>query len=424
MWKPTVPKISWPWRKPEPEGISDSRSEITPGARSVPAGVLVFDGENKDLWWVKVILNVGRPVVAVIVLVMCAPGEHYLARLAGWSHWLAWGMPATLTAYAGIAAVVATKRPKKSPGKKTAVAGAIISVLLAMGAQPIAHLYQRELITGHQFALTIVVSCIPALVFGHLLHMAAAPVGTTRAPDRIDHIAAAFEVPRELITDGMTEAEINHATEVSEPGPDAMRYRAGDEDGMDADLDYLRGQRIAGLPDTSVTFEGIFTGPTVDGQPVRYPTAQDAQDMINRPRPEFDVPDPAPDMWTARVGTPEPDPARPVPEHWRHSLADHVDNRDRLQEAVSASAIMSPDTDTPDRDNGPQDPRSVRPDVRPAVPSGVRPRTRGTGITGQVRTLLDETPDMTDNEIKAAFPDKNPDSVRKSINRVRKELEA
>lgn len=401
-----MPKISWPWRKPEQEGI-------TPGARSVPAGVLVFDGENKDLWWVKVILNVGRPVVAVIVLVMCAPGEHYLARLAGWSHWLAWGMPATLTAYAGIAAVVATKRPKKSPGKKTAVAGAIISVLLAMGAQPIAHLYQRELITGHQFALTIVVSCIPALVFGHLLHMAAAPVGTPRVAgeplsemDRIDHIAAAFEVPRDLITDGMTEPEVNRvmvpatARLRDEPGPDAMTYRREDENGLDADVDALRRPhgvdlsgpiptvqvsgmdrtRINGLPDETREFTGIFTAP---------------------------------------LGTPEPDPVRAVPEHWRHALADHVDNRDRLQESVSMSHIMSPDTDTPDRDNGLQDPRSVRPDV----PSRVRPRTRGTGITGQVRTLLDETPDMTDDEIKAAFPDKNPDSVRKSINRVRKELE-
>jgi hypothetical protein len=172
----------------------EHKPKITPGLKYVPTATA-----QSDLWWVKVILNVGRPVVAVIVLVMCAPGEHYLAKLAGWSHWLAWGMPATLTAYAGIAAVVATKRPKESPGKKTAVAGAVISVALAMGAQPIAHLYERGLIVGHQFALTVVVSCIPALVFGHLLHMAAAPVHApredTRDKDLRNKIAAPPEAP-------------------------------------------------------------------------------------------------------------------------------------------------------------------------------------------------------------------------------------
>ena len=127
-------------------------------------------------WWVDVLTNWGRPVVAVVVLTMCAPGEHYLAHTAGWSSRLAWGMPFVLTAYAGISAVVATKRPKGSPGKRTAVAGAILSIAVAMAAQPIAHLYQRGLINGYQTQLTIVASCIPALVLGHLLHLAVSPV--------------------------------------------------------------------------------------------------------------------------------------------------------------------------------------------------------------------------------------------------------
>jgi len=126
-------------------------------------------------WWVDVLTNWGRPVVAVVVLTMCAPGEHYLAHTAGWSTRLAWGMPFVLTAYAGISAVVATKRPKGSPGKRTAVAGAILSIAVAMAAQPIAHLYQRDLISGYQTQLTIVASCIPALVLGHLLHLAVSP---------------------------------------------------------------------------------------------------------------------------------------------------------------------------------------------------------------------------------------------------------
>lgn len=149
----------------------------TPDTRTVRA-------HSKDVWWVRLILNVGRPVVAVFVLIMCAPGEHYLARQAGWSELLAWGMPGTLTAYAGIAAVVATKRPKGAEGKRTAVAGAITAIALAMAAQPIAHLYGRHSLTVQQVVLVCVISCIPAGVFGHLLHMAAAP-DVRRTPDTV-----------------------------------------------------------------------------------------------------------------------------------------------------------------------------------------------------------------------------------------------
>jgi len=131
------------------------------------------DGEQ-DPWWVTLMLDVGRPAVAVMILTMCAPGEHYLGMMAGWSRGLAWLTPASLTAYAGISAVVATKRPKAAPGRKTAVSGAILSILIAMAAQPVAHLYEQGLITGHRLVLTIVVSVIPAAVFGHLLHMGAA----------------------------------------------------------------------------------------------------------------------------------------------------------------------------------------------------------------------------------------------------------
>jgi hypothetical protein len=131
------------------------------------------DGDH-DPWWVTLMLDLGRPAVAVMILTMCAPGEHYLGMMAGWTRGMAWLTPASLTAYAGISAVVATKRPKDAPGHKTAVTGAVLSIGLAMAAQPVAHLYQQGLITGHRFALTIVVSVIPAAVFGHLLHMGAA----------------------------------------------------------------------------------------------------------------------------------------------------------------------------------------------------------------------------------------------------------
>jgi hypothetical protein len=130
------------------------------------------DGDT-DPWWVTLLLDVGRPLVAVLILTMCAPGEHYLAVQAGWSERLAWGMPGTLTAYAGIAAVVATKRPKGAHGRKTAIWGAVVSVALAMAAQPVAHLYGRTGLTPQMISLTVTMGLIPAAVFGHLLHMGA-----------------------------------------------------------------------------------------------------------------------------------------------------------------------------------------------------------------------------------------------------------
>ncbi|MEV0445837.1 hypothetical protein AB0I84_12960 [Streptomyces spectabilis] len=132
--------------------------------------------------WVSLLTDAGRPVVAAWVMIMCAPGEHHLGKLAGWSDTLAWGMAGVLAAYAGIAAAVASKRPKGAPGKTSAVAGAWLSLGTAMSAQPISHMF----VTGHWTAeprppvwLVVAVSCIPPLVLGHLLHLAATPVRVT-----------------------------------------------------------------------------------------------------------------------------------------------------------------------------------------------------------------------------------------------------
>lgn len=130
-------------------------------------------------WWVRALTTLGRPIVAAAVLTMCAPGEHHLAVLAGWDTRLAWGMAAVLAAYAGIAAAVASARPAGAPGKRSAIAGAFTSLGAAMAAQPVSHLF----VTGHLTAkpsapiwLVIIVSCVPPLVLGHLLHLAATPV--------------------------------------------------------------------------------------------------------------------------------------------------------------------------------------------------------------------------------------------------------
>lgn len=143
-----------------------------PGRPSHPAS-------HRVPWWVRWFTNAGRPVVAVVVLVMCAPGEHHLAKLAGWDGRLAWGMAAVLAAYAGIAASVASNRPAGSPGKKSAVVGAFVSLGAAMAAQPVSHAFVTGWLSAEPRApwqLVVAVSCVPPLVFGHLLHLAATPL--------------------------------------------------------------------------------------------------------------------------------------------------------------------------------------------------------------------------------------------------------
>ncbi|MFD5754656.1 helix-turn-helix domain-containing protein [Streptomyces sp. NPDC127044] len=148
--------------------------------------VVLARSKHRTPWWVTALTDGGRPLVAVIVLIMCAPGEHHLARLAGWNETLAWGMPSVLAVYAGIAAAVASKRSQGAPGKKSAVIGAWLALSAAMTAQGLSH----AIVTGHlptqplvPLWLVLATSAVPPLVFGHLLHLAATPV--THAAEQI-----------------------------------------------------------------------------------------------------------------------------------------------------------------------------------------------------------------------------------------------
>lgn len=113
---------------------------------------------------------------------MCAPGEYHLARLAGWSDPFAYGMPVVLSAYAGIAAAVASARRAGEPGRWSAIVGAGLALVLAIAAQVVSHLIG----TGHAPADTPVLvaatSLVPPAVVGHLLHLAAMPAVPEQPP--------------------------------------------------------------------------------------------------------------------------------------------------------------------------------------------------------------------------------------------------
>jgi hypothetical protein len=121
---------------------------------------------------------------------MCAPGEYHLAETAGWDDPFTYGMPVVLSAYAGIAAAVASTRRAGDRGRWSAIIGACLALGLAMAAQVVSHLITTGHVIADQPVLIAVTSLVPPAVVGHLLHLAASPPdayrdaqGTEDAPD-------------------------------------------------------------------------------------------------------------------------------------------------------------------------------------------------------------------------------------------------
>ncbi|MFE5602721.1 hypothetical protein ACFQ8O_26470 [Streptomyces coelicoflavus] len=118
----------------------------------------------------------------VAAIALSAPGEYHLAREAGWSAWVAWLMPFTISVYAAAAAALAASRPKGL--RASAIVGSGFALLLALAAQVVAHL----LASGHivkDWWLIAIVSAIPPVVVAHVLHLAATP-GTNLAEQTQD----------------------------------------------------------------------------------------------------------------------------------------------------------------------------------------------------------------------------------------------
>jgi hypothetical protein len=106
---------------------------------------------------------------------MCAPGEYHLAETAGWADPFTFGMPIVLSAYAGIAAAVASTRRRGDRGRWSAIIGACLALGLAMAAQVVSHLITTGHVIADQPVLIAVTSLVPPAVVGHLLHLAASP---------------------------------------------------------------------------------------------------------------------------------------------------------------------------------------------------------------------------------------------------------
>lgn len=134
-------------------------------------------------WYARTAATSGRPFVLATALLMCVPAERQIAKTAGWHDPYATGMPLALSAYAGIAAVVAGNRPRGTRGRFSAVAGAAIAIILALAAQVTSHLISTGHMNPNQAWLVAVVSAVPPAVAAHILHLAATPtIGRGAAP--------------------------------------------------------------------------------------------------------------------------------------------------------------------------------------------------------------------------------------------------
>jgi hypothetical protein len=153
--------------------------------------------------WVRGLTAGGRPIVLGVALLMCAPGEYHLAQAAGWRDPFTFGMPVVLSAYAGIAAAVASTRRAGDRGRWSAIIGACLALSLAMAAQVVSHLISTEHVIADQPILIAVTSIVPPAVVGHLLHLAATPPGTRDAQTvtavTVDGLPAPAEVVEEPV---------------------------------------------------------------------------------------------------------------------------------------------------------------------------------------------------------------------------------
>ncbi|WP_406420017.1 hypothetical protein [Streptomyces sp. NBC_00842] len=186
------------------------RDRISRVARRDNPGAPLAHPRPAAPWWARVFVRGGQPLAVVVVMIMCAPGEHHLARLAGWNDHLAWGMAALLAGYAGMAAFLAGERRPGTPGHWTAVLGAGLALALAMAAQPVSHMFATGWLTAEPRTplwLVIVVSCVPAPVLGHILHLAATPVRQAapepaeQLPAEAEHAELSHEQGQQLVRD-------------------------------------------------------------------------------------------------------------------------------------------------------------------------------------------------------------------------------
>jgi MerR HTH family regulatory protein len=166
-------------------------------------------------WYARWATQYGRPLTLFAAIAMAAPGEYQLARMAGWSPWVAWLMPLVISVYAASSAALAASRPKGQ--RSSAVIGSGFALLLALAAQVVAHLLTSGDVIRTWWLIAIT-SAIPPAVVAHVLHLAAVPT-ETRGETR-DETPEKGVSQAPLILPPLTGGELGDETppETREPG--------------------------------------------------------------------------------------------------------------------------------------------------------------------------------------------------------------
>ncbi|GAA4999567.1 helix-turn-helix domain-containing protein [Streptomyces siamensis] len=181
--------------------------------------------------WVRGLTAGGRPIVLGVALLMCAPGEYHLAETAGWADPFTFGMPIVLSAYAGIAAAVASTRRPGDRGRWSAIIGACLALALAMAAQVVSHLITTGHVIADQPVLIAVTSLVPPAVVGHLLHLAASPPDAHQDAQDTQDATASATVPSVPAAPDVVPAGARLLPVVARPRPTVTLER---EDAQDA----------------------------------------------------------------------------------------------------------------------------------------------------------------------------------------------
>jgi hypothetical protein len=161
---------------------------------------------------------------------MCAPGEYHLAETAGWDDPFTYGMPVVLSAYAGIAAAVASTRRSGDRGRWSAIIGACLALGLAMAAQVVSHLITTGHVIADQPVLIAVTSLVPPAVVGHLLHLAASPPDAHQDTPDAEDVPASDAVPSVRPVREVVPPDVRLLPLVARPGPTVTLEREDTQD--------------------------------------------------------------------------------------------------------------------------------------------------------------------------------------------------
>ncbi|MEU1008180.1 helix-turn-helix domain-containing protein [Streptomyces sp. NPDC005890] len=230
--------------------------------------------------WVRGLTAGGRPIVLGVALLMCAPGEYHLAHNAGWGDPFTYGMPVVLSAYAGIAAAVASTRRRGDRGRWSAIIGAFLALSLAMAAQVVSHLISTRHLVADQPLLIAITSLVPPAVVGHLLHLAATPSDARQDAQDTKAEGASSPVPAPSPFPVVAPAGARLLPLVARPAPSSARST------VDFPVVAPAGARILPLvprPRPTVTLEREDTQDALRTLELEPGTDEDAEDG---PRPE------------------------------------------------------------------------------------------------------------------------------------------